>query len=122
MDNPYVLFKPDEKIYWICCYDTNNKYFLSTYITKSFDDIRVIRGETEEKCSNYCLSWKEELELNNWIQLENKSKFILKLIKGKYIKEAMRVRKNYSYKLLSYTRRQKLYNKYKIKKHCGCYN
>lgn len=118
MDNPYVLFEPEEKIYWICCYDSNNKSYLAAYITKRFDDLRIIKKDTIEQCSKYCLFWKQELELNNWIQLENKSKYILKMIKNKHINEAMKVRKNYSYELLSYTRRQKIYNKYKIKKSC----
>jgi len=118
MDNPYVLFKPDEKIYWICYHDPNNEYFIAVYITKRFDDIRIIRGETAEQCYNYCLFWKEELEHHKWIPLENKSKYILKIIRKKHITEALKVRKNYSYEIFSQTRRQKLYNKYKIKKPC----
>lgn len=118
MEYPYVLFKPDEEIYWICCYDSINKYFIMVYITKRYDDIRVIRGETLEQCSKICLCWKNELENNEWIQLDNQSKFILRIIKQKHISEAIKVRKNYSYEIFSHSRRQKIYNKYKIKKQC----
>lgn len=127
MDNPYVLFKPDEKILWICVYDPKNKYFIIAYISKKYDDIRIITKETTEKSLKYCIFWKEELLSHEWIEFERYSKYLLKIVrnikKQKMLYENMYVtlslrEKNKLYKTLSNNERQKLYNKYKKSNYC----
>jgi len=124
MDKPYILFKPDEKILWICSYDSKNKYFIIAYVSKKYDDIRIITKETIERGLNYCCFWKKELLLNKWIEFDRKSKYLIKIVrnikKQKMHYEHMyvtlsRYDKSKLYNKISNNERHKLYNKCKKK-------
>jgi hypothetical protein len=60
---PTILFKPNEGIKWICVYDSITEYIIAIYLSVKYDDIRMYYNISD------FLFLKDELLLNEWIQL-----------------------------------------------------
>ena|SRR5689334_779375 len=65
--NSLFLFKPDEKIKWICSFEPNKQIFIALFLTEKFYDIRVLNQSN----LNDIKSWKEELLSQEWVEVEN---------------------------------------------------
>ena len=64
--SPLILFKPDEKIKWICAYDSVRKYFVTAFLSEKYDDVRFFRANEMEVIDQ----WKKEMISQNWIQID----------------------------------------------------
>jgi len=64
--SPLILFKPDEKIKWICAYDSNRKYFVTAFLTEKYDDVRFFRACDMELLD----SWRKEMIAQDWVQID----------------------------------------------------
>ena len=103
--SPSVLFKPDEKIKWICSYDSVRKYFVTAFLTEKYDDVRFFKASDMEFIDN----WKNEMISQNWIQVEGQfDDDILTIMADK-----VPVRDTNT-NMLSETEIRELYEKYKI--------
>lgn len=101
--SPVILFKPDEKIKWICAYDSERKYFVTAFLTEKYDDVRFFRANELE----FIDRWKKELIAQEWVQVNgNFDDYILKIMANKQPKSGCNV--------LSETEIKELYEKYKI--------
>lgn len=103
--SPSILFKQDEKIKWICAYNSIRKYFVTAFLTEKYDDVRFFKASDIEFIDN----WKKEMISSNWIQVEGQfNDDILTLMSDKLPNPD--TRKN----TLSEIEIKELYGKYKI--------
>lgn len=101
--SPLILFKPDEKIKWICAYDSERKLFVTAFLSEKYDDVRFFGANEMDLIDQ----WKREMISQDWIQ-----------INGDYDDEILTImadkRPMPDINTLSETEIKALYDKYKI--------
>ena len=108
--NPFLLYKPDEKIKWIGTVDPNRQYIITIFLTEKYDDIRFFNIND----TDYINLWKKEMLSQQWIQIDNiiNNDIINQIIADKtpvFDKNTLRYENS-----LDETEIKKLYDTYKI--------